>query len=185
MDPRPDRRAVDRRRCGGSPACFAISFGVPISVALAGYLWAIGAAEVPLRATAIGIPATLVLVAVLFPLLGLVAVGIAYIASSLTESVFFVRAAKRTTTFKLGAGLAIPVLLTTVSGACGWLVAHEMGPTLAAAVLSSVVALVCFVSGLVVLRRAELVDAWTLIRRGLRGVVSPRMDARNAQAAAV
>ena len=34
------------------PACFAMTFGVPISVALAGYLWAIGSASVPLRATA-------------------------------------------------------------------------------------------------------------------------------------
>ena len=33
------------------PACFAMMFGVPISVALAGYLWAIGSASVPLRAT--------------------------------------------------------------------------------------------------------------------------------------
>ena len=48
------------------PACFAMSFGVPISVALAGYLWAIGSASVPMRATAVGIPAT---VLVLLPLL--------------------------------------------------------------------------------------------------------------------
>ena len=48
------------------PACFAMTFGVPISVALAGYLWAIGAASVPLRATLVGIPAMLL---VLLPLL--------------------------------------------------------------------------------------------------------------------
>ena len=42
------------------PACFAMSFGVPISVALWRPL-AIGAASVPLRATIVGIPATLLL----------------------------------------------------------------------------------------------------------------------------
>ena len=57
------------------PACFAMSFGVPISVALAGYLWAIGSASVPLRATAVGIPATLVLLLPLLPFLGVAAVG--------------------------------------------------------------------------------------------------------------
>ena len=49
------------------PACFAMSFGVPISVALAGYLWAIGSASVPLRATLLGIPATPLLLVPLLP----------------------------------------------------------------------------------------------------------------------
>ena len=64
------------------PACFAMMFGVPISVALAGYLWAIGSASVPLRATAVGIPATLVLLLVLLPFLGVAAAGISYIANA-------------------------------------------------------------------------------------------------------
>ncbi len=90
------------------PACFAMSFGVPISVALAGYLWAIGSASVPLRATAVGIPATLLLLLPLLPFLGVAAAGIAYIASSLVESVFFVYAARRTTTFRIGSSPGHP-----------------------------------------------------------------------------
>src|SRR5205823_1184471 len=93
------------------PACFAMAFGVPISVALAGYLWAIGSASVPLRATLVGIPATLLLLLALLPFLGVAAAGVAYIASSLAESLFFVYAARRTTTFRIGTRLTIPVLL--------------------------------------------------------------------------
>jgi O-antigen/teichoic acid export membrane protein len=154
------------------PACFAMSFGVPISVALSGYLWAIGNASVPLRATAVGIPATLLLLLALLPFLGVAAAGIAYIASSVVESLFFVCAARRTTTFRIGSRLAIPVLLATVSAACGWLVAHWVGPNLAGALSSSAVALGLLVGGLAVIHRADLADTWTLIGRGLRGAVA-------------
>ena len=152
------------------PACFAMMFGIPISVALAGYLWAIGAASVPLRSTIVGMFATWLLLVPLLPLLDIAGVGIAYIASSLVESLFFVHAARRTTNFKIGKRLAIPVLLGTVAASCGWLVARWIGPDLAGALSSSAVALTLFVSGLAVLQRADLADAWTLIGRGLRGV---------------
>jgi O-antigen/teichoic acid export membrane protein len=156
------------------PACFAMSFGVPISVALAGYLWAIGSASVPMRATAVGIVATLVPLLLLLPFVGVTAAGIAYIASSLVESVFFVYAARRTTTFRLGTRLAIPVLLMVVSASCGWLVERSIGLDLIGALSSSLVAVAVFVGGLAAVHRADLVDAWTLIVRGLRGVVAVR-----------
>jgi O-antigen/teichoic acid export membrane protein len=154
------------------PACFAMAFGVPISVALAGYLWAIGSASIPLRATLFGLPAMAVILLALIPLIGVVAVGLAYIASALVESILFVRGARRTTTFKIGTRLGIPVSLATVSGACGWLVAHWVGPDLAGALSSSAVAIVLFVAGLAAIHRADLTDARTLIARGLRGAVA-------------
>ena len=161
------------------PACFAMMFGVPISVALAGYLWAIGAASVPLRSTLVGIPATWLLLLPLLPLLGVAAAGIAYIASALVESLFFVYAARRTTSFKIGSRLAVPVVVSTVAGACGLLVARWIGPDLAGALASSAVALVAFVGGLAAVHRADLTDAWRLIARGLRGVLAKSADARS------
>jgi O-antigen/teichoic acid export membrane protein len=152
------------------PACFSMMFGVPISVALAGYLWAIGAASVPLRATVVGIPATLLLLLPLLPFLGVAAAGIAYIASALVESLFFVHAARQTTNFKVGYRLAAPVAVATVAGACGWLVARWIGPDLAGAIASSTVALGVFVAGLAAIDRDDLADAWTLLARGIRGV---------------
>jgi O-antigen/teichoic acid export membrane protein len=154
------------------PACFAMAFGVPISVALAGYLWAIGDASVPLWATAVGIPATLLLLVPLLPLVGIVGVGIAYIASSLVESIFFVVAAGRTTSFRIGARLAIPVALGVLAAACGWLVERRIGPSVAGALASSAVAAVAFLGGLVAVHRADLFDAGRLVVRGLRGAVA-------------
>lgn len=159
------------------PGSFAMCFGVPISVALSGYLWAIGDASTPMRATAAGIPATLLLLAGLLPLIGIAAVGIAYIASALVECVLFVVAARRTISFRIGRRLAIPVLLATAAGAGGWLVERLIGPNLLGALLSSTVALAMLLAGLAVAHRAYLSDAWKLLGRGLRGALEPAVTA--------
>lgn len=154
------------------PACFAMAFGVPISVALSGYLWAIGSASVPMRATAVGIPATLLLLLALLPFIGVAAAGTAYIASSLVESVFFIFAARRTTTFTIGARVAVPLALGVVAAFAGWVVARWLGPDLLGALASSVVALTAFVGGLAALHRTDLSDGLALALRGLRGVMA-------------
>ena len=158
------------------PACFAMSFGVPISVALSGYLWAIGAASVPLRATLVGIPAMALVLVPLIPAIGVVAVGFAYVASASIESAFFVCAARRTVSFRIRTRLGIPVLLAIVSGTCGWLVAQYVGANLAGALSSSAVALGVFLGGLAAVHRPDLADAWTLIGRGLRGAIANSAD---------
>jgi O-antigen/teichoic acid export membrane protein len=154
------------------PACFSMLFGVPISVALAGYLWAVGDASVPLRSTLVGIPATWLLLLPLLPLLGVAAAGIAYIASALAECLFFVHAARRRTSFGVGARLFVPLALGTVAGACGWLVARWLGPDLIGAVASSAAALGLFIASLAAFHRGDLADAWTLVWRGLRGAIA-------------
>jgi O-antigen/teichoic acid export membrane protein len=153
-------------------------FGVPISVALAGYLWAIGSASVPLRATALGIPAMAVILLPLLPLIGVVAVGLAYIAGALIESILFVHAAKRSMTLRIDRRLVVPVGLATTAGACGWFVARWIGPDLLGALSSSAVAVGVFISGLAAFQRTDLADAWRLVTRGLRGVMARPADAR-------
>jgi O-antigen/teichoic acid export membrane protein len=144
-------------------------FGVPISVALAGYLWAIGAASIPLRATLVGIPAMALVLLPLLPVIGVTAVGLAYLASAFVESVLFVRGARRTVSFKIGNRLAAPVLLAVLSASCGWLVARWIGPDLAGALASSAIAVGVYLGGLAIICRADLFDAASLVIRGLRG----------------
>jgi O-antigen/teichoic acid export membrane protein len=153
-------------------ACFAMMFGVPISVALAGYLWAIGSASIPLRAALLGLPAMAIVLLPLLPVIGVVAVGLSYVTSALVESALFIYGARRTTSFEIGRRLAIPVLIATVAAACGWFVARGIGLDLAGAVSSSAVALGLFVGGLAAVQRADLTDAWSLVARGLRGAVA-------------
>jgi O-antigen/teichoic acid export membrane protein len=154
------------------PACIAMMFGVPISVALAGYLWAIGEASAPLRAAILTIPAAAVILLPLLGVLGVAAAGLSYVGSALVESVIFVWVARETTPFKIGARLVVPVVVGIASAACGWLLARSIGPDLVGAITSSVVALAVFIAGLAAARRADLADACRLIARGLRGAVA-------------
>ena len=154
------------------PACFGMTFAVPISVALTGYLWAIGNSSTPMRATAIGVPVTLIVVAALEPVIGLAGVGIAYIANMVVESVIFVIAGRTTTSFALGGRLAVPVLLAFLAGACGLLVEHLVGRNLAGAFASASCSLGVFLCGLGLVHRVYLIDAWRLLGRGLRGAAA-------------
>ena len=108
VDPRAHRRSMGRRRLGNPTGMLRHDVRRTVSVALSGYLWAIGSASVPLRATVIGIPATLLVLVPLLPVIGVAAAGVAYIMSSLVESVIFVYAARRTTTFKIGSSPSHP-----------------------------------------------------------------------------
>lgn len=152
-------------------ACLAMTFGVPISVALNGYLWATGNGSVPMRATAAGIPATLGIVAALVPFIGLTAAGIAYTANAVVECVFFVVAARQTTSFKIGMRFWSPVVLAVIAGGGGWLVERAVGPNLAGAVISSAFALGIYLLGLLTIQRADILDIVGLVTRGLRGVL--------------
>ena len=153
------------------PSCLAMALGVPISVALAGYLWAIGSASVPLRATLVGIPAMALILVPLLPSVGVIAVGFAYVANALIESIIFVRASRRTVSFSIRR-LPTTVLIAIVSASCGWSVSRWIGPNLAGALASSAVAIGVYLGGLAVVQRAELKDAVRLIARGLRGSVA-------------
>jgi O-antigen/teichoic acid export membrane protein len=164
------------------PACFAMMFGVPISVALCGYLWAIGAASVPLRAALLGIPAVAVIMLPLLPVIGIVAAGLGYIGSALVESVLFVWAARQTTKVTIGARLIVPVVVGTAAIACGWLVARWIGPDLAGALASSAAALGVFLGVLAVVHPSGLSEARRLLLRGLRGAMASSLDG-NAQPA--
>jgi O-antigen/teichoic acid export membrane protein len=159
------------------PGCFAMVFGVPISVALGGYLWAIGLASIPLRTALLGIPALAVIMVPLLPVFGIVAAGLGYIGSAAVESVLFVRAARRTTNFTVGARVGVPVIAWTVSSACGWLLVRWIGPDLAGALAGSAAAVGVFLGVLAVLRRSALGEAWRLLWRGVRGAMAKTLDA--------
>ena len=164
------------------PACFAMMFGVPISVALAGYLWAAGSAEVPLRAALYGIPAVAAIMLPLLPVIGIVGVGLGYIGSAAVESLLFVHAARKTTSFTVLGRVGIPVTAGAIAIGCGWLVARWIGPDVAGAFASSAVAGVVFLGLLAAVHRSALADAWRVIWRGVRGSMARSLDGpRHAQ----
>jgi polysaccharide transporter, PST family len=159
------------------PACLHLMVMGSISVALIGYLWAIGEASAVLRATLAGLP---LMAAVMIPLLlviGVPAVGFGWLASAVGEAIVLIGAARKHTQFSIRPRLVPPTLSATVAAVLGWLVAVELGTTVLAGLAAALVALAVYVLTLWVWHRSYLLDSIRLSIRGVRQVVrSPALQ---------
>src|SRR5262249_26769488 len=80
---------------GLPPTCVNLMIAGPISVALAGYLWAVGEAGAVFRTAWLQIPVMFAVLLALLPVVGVAAVGFSAIAGGLVEMTVFVRAARK------------------------------------------------------------------------------------------
>jgi O-antigen/teichoic acid export membrane protein len=143
----------------------------PISVALIGYLWAVGEASAVLRATLVGIP---LLAAVMIPLLfviGVPAVGLGWLASGLGEAIVLIVAARKHAQFSIRPGLLPPTIFAALGATAGWLVAREIGTTVVGGLAGGMVAAVVYLLALWVGHRSYLLDSAHISLRGLRGAL--------------
>jgi len=148
-------------------AAAGLMFGGPISVATAGYLYAVGDSAAVLLSAAVQ---ALVWFGVAFPLLphlGVQAVGIGWFASSLAEAIVLVWRTRRHGSLHVLRHLALPAVFAAAAAAVGWLAASDLGPNLVATVAGALTATVLYGAGMVVFRRALLMDAVALGRRSL------------------
>jgi O-antigen/teichoic acid export membrane protein len=148
-------------------ACLGLMFGGPISVATGGYLWAVGDARTPLRAT---IWHTAGWFAVTLPLLGVIgvwAIGVGGIVTSLIDSILLARGALKHTHFHVVSPLAVPLCAAIVAAAVGWLIAVQGEPTLVRAVVAGGVAASVYAALLLIAGRPLLID---MIRTAGRAV---------------
>jgi O-antigen/teichoic acid export membrane protein len=150
------------------PASLHLMVFAPISVALVGYLWAVGEASAVLRASLAG---TAMLAAALIPLLlaiGVPAVGFGWIAGGLGEATILVLAARKHTQFHLVPGLVPPTAAAVAAAACGWLVASRLGASLSGGCAGALVAAAVYLTALWCWHRSSLLDSFHLSVRGLR-----------------
>jgi O-antigen/teichoic acid export membrane protein len=148
-------------------AAAGLMFGGPLSVATAGYLYAVGDSAAVLLSAAVQ---ALVWFGVAFPLLphlGVQAIGIGWFASSLAEAIVLVWRTRRHISMHVLRHLALPAAFAAVAAAAGWLAASHFGPNLLATVTGAVVATIVYGAGMIVFRRALVVDAMALGRRSL------------------
>ena len=146
-------------------AAAGLMFGGPVSVATAGYLYAVGDSSAVLLSSAVQ---GLVWFGVAFPLLphvGVQAVGIGWCVSSLAEAVVLVWRTRRHVPLHVFRHLALPAALAGLAAVAGWLSAWHLGPTLLSTVAGAGVAGLVYAAGMIVLRRALVVDAMALGRR--------------------
>lgn len=154
------------------PACLHLMIAGPISVALVGYLWAIGDASAVLRATLAGIACFAIPLLLLLPVIGVAAVGVAWLPCGWAESVVLIRAARRRVSVPIARPLAPPAVSAAIAGLIGWLGASTFGPPLAALVVGSGVAWLVYFAALAAWRRRQLLDTVSLVSRGMRGAIA-------------
>ena len=147
--------------------CLAMMISGPISVSVAGYLYAIGDARTPLRATIVHTAAFILVALALLRPLGLVAVGLGWITAAVIDTVLLGRRAAANSGAALVRPLAIPALAAIVAGTLGWALA---GDTAVSAILAGVLAELLFIGGVSVLAWPDVRDLAQIVRAGLGGV---------------
>jgi peptidoglycan biosynthesis protein MviN/MurJ (putative lipid II flippase) len=140
----------------------------PIGAAASGYLWASGNARVPLVAHGFESVVWCVLALALVPVIGVSALGIAWLAAAICFAFVLERSARRTVGARLVRPVVAPLLLAILASAAAWVVADMGGPSLTKAGLSAVFGEAIFLAGLFLVRRALLADMLGLAGRSLR-----------------
>jgi len=138
--------------------CLALMVGGPISVAVAGYLYAIGDAATPLRAAVLHTATWLGLTLPLLPLVGVEAVAYGWLASSIVDAIVLGRGAARHVAIRFGPALVAPTVVALLSGAIAWLTASSIAPSSANLVYVIALSLGLYVGGLLLVRRSVLVE---------------------------
>ncbi len=152
------------------PASLHLMIMGPISVALIGYLWAVGDASAVLRATLVGIP---LMAAVMIPLLmviGVPAVGFGWLASGVGEATVLILSARKHATFALKRRLIPPTIFAILAASLGWAVSSELGTTVVAGLAGGLAATATYLVALWIWHRSYLVDSLQLSVRGLAQV---------------
>ena len=153
------------------PASLHLMIMGPISVALIGYLWALGDASAVLRATLAGLP---LMAAVMIPLLiviGVPAVGFGWLASGVGEATVLILSARKHADFTIKPRLIPPTIFAVLGASLGWLVTLEVGTTVVGGLVGAVFAVLVYLLALWIWHRSYLLDSVHLSVRGLRGAL--------------
>jgi O-antigen/teichoic acid export membrane protein len=153
------------------PASLNLLIAAPVSVALAGYLWAVGEAGAVFRSTWLQIPATLAVLFVLLPVIGVSAVGVSWIAAGIIEVVVFLRAARKHVEIAVASRVAPPSIAAVTGALVGWLGATLIDSHLVGGIVAALLAAAVYLLVLWILHRQYLRDALVLGSRGLRGAL--------------
>ncbi|MGI9184287.1 MAG: oligosaccharide flippase family protein [Solirubrobacteraceae bacterium] len=148
-------------------ACGGLLAGGPISVAVAGFLFAQGDASTVLRGAVLHTAAALLVGLTLLPVLGVTALGLSTFASAIVEGGVLGTRAIRTYQIRIFRPVLVPTLASLPAGAIGWLVAEHVGPLALGAVAGATAGLACLVALQATLDRAALLSTLSMVTRTL------------------
>jgi O-antigen/teichoic acid export membrane protein len=153
-------------------SCLGVLIGGSISVGTVGYLYAVGDAAAVMRAGICQAAAWFVVALPLLPVLGVTAVGLGWLVSSVVEAVVFARATRNWTQVRLLRPLLPPVLVGLISTGAGWVIAHLGGADLRSGILAGLFSVVCYVTGLFVFRRKLFLETVSFAIRSVQSAAS-------------
>jgi O-antigen/teichoic acid export membrane protein len=146
-------------------AFFALQASGPISVATAGYLYAVGDISAVLRAATATSVVWLIVTLPLLSSVGVVAVGLGWMVSSLVEIPILARPVRRRTGAVFLRPIMTPWVAASVAGAAGWLVSRTVSHGFLAALLGATVATCLYAIPIILFRRQEVLGIARLARR--------------------
>lgn len=148
-------------------AFFALQASGPVSVATAGYLYAVGDTTAILRAVTVTWTVWLLVALPLLPRLGVFSLGLGCMMGALIEIPLLARPARR----QSGAAIVRPVLLpwlcAAVGGGVGLVISREISHGLAAALLGGTVGTCIYVAAVALLRRGEMLTILRVVGRAV------------------
>lgn len=136
----------------------------PVSVACAGYLFAVGDAGAVLRGAVIHTAVAFLLALPLLPVLDATSLGIALFAASAVEAVVLGRATAARTGWRPVRELLPPTALAAVATAAGFAIAYRGEETLLVAALALAVGVAVFCAGIAAFQRATAVRLVGIVR---------------------
>ncbi len=149
-------------------AFFALQVSGPVSVASAGYLYAVGDTSTILRAATVTSIVWIVVTLPLLPSLGVVAVGVGWAVSSFIEIPIMSIPAHRRTGAQYLKPLFTPWIAATAAGAIGWLVSRTISHGFVAAIIGGTVSLCVYAIPIFLLQRETVLSLARLASRGVR-----------------
>jgi O-antigen/teichoic acid export membrane protein len=149
-------------------ACLGLGIGGSVSVATVGYLYAVGDASAVLRAGAVQTIAWFVVTLPLLPLVGVSAVGLGWLISSVADAFVIGRATLKWTRVRLVRPLVVPLAVGVPSASIGWLIADLGGANLISGLVGGACSVLCFHAGLLVFRRQLLWETFRFAAGSIR-----------------
>ena len=136
------------------PASLHLMIVGPLSVALIGYLWAVGDASAVLRATLVGFPLMAIVMIPLLMTIGVSAVGFGWLAFGVGEGTVLIRSARKHAEFRIKPGLVPPAIFAVVGAAAGWMVSSAVGTTVLGGAVGGLVAAAVYLLALWIWHRS-------------------------------
>jgi O-antigen/teichoic acid export membrane protein len=151
-------------------AFFALQASGPVSVATAGYLYAVGDTSTVLRAATATSVMWLLVTLPLLPSLGVVAVGVGWMVGSLIEIPILSAPVRRRTGATIMKPIMLPWAAATVGGVSGWLVSRAVSHGIVAALIGATVAMCVYAVPIVIFRREVALSIVRLVTRAARPI---------------